>query len=98
MKEGKQLKTGDSETDRVDDRAQLIRRDAKVKDCNGGDDEESKQGLRVQASDVKVRAREAKAIDKQKCFQANLFGNFFFKHLQKAKSSLDEDREKVSTL
>lgn len=41
------------------------------------------------------RARDVKA-DSKKSFQANLFGNIFFKHLQKAKSSLDEDKEKVS--
>ena len=45
-----------------------------------------------------VRARDTKAVDKQRSFQANLFGNLFFKHLAKAKSSLDRDKDKVSLI
>lgn len=43
----------------------------------------------------KKRPRDAKADTKLKkrSFQANLFGNLFFKHLQKAKSSLDDDKD-----
>lgn len=40
------------------------------------------------------RRRDVKADSKkQRSFQANLFGNLFFKHLQKAKSSLDHDKD-----
>ena len=39
------------------------------------------------------KPREVKAAGKQKSFQANLLGNLFFKHLQKAKSSLENDKD-----
>ena len=81
MSKGKETKKSDK-IDCVDDGGQL--NEGRKNASNNL--EEAKQ-----ESEDKPR-RIVKVAPRQRSFQANLFGNLFFKHLQKAKSSLDQEK------
>ena len=92
LSKGKETKKSDK-IDCVDDGGQLNegRKNASnnLEEAKQESEDKSQTGANNPRRIVKVAPR-------QRSFQANLFGNLFFKHLQKAKSSLDQEKDQVS--